>query len=146
MDDTKDNQPADRSGAAGRIARKAAAPIVAAAASAAAAYAVRKAPTLIERTILPKLRDLAKGDKLRDLPERAKEVVPDRAKDAVQGAGDVAEQLTERVKAVTPQRGNGEDGSSSGARRTSPRERMKSQQARAQGRAERRKSVSRSGG
>jgi hypothetical protein len=73
---------------------KALLPIVATAASAAAGYAAKKAPQLLEDTVVPKVRDLMSGagGAARDLPSKAKSAAGE--------AGDVAEHLTERVKAA----------------------------------------------
>jgi hypothetical protein len=77
-----------------RLLEKALMPIVATAASAAASYAAKTAPQLIETKVVPKARDLMSGasDAARDLPGKAKAAAGD--------AGDVADQLTERVKSV----------------------------------------------
>jgi hypothetical protein len=66
-------------------------PIVAAAGTAAASYAAKKAPQVLDEKVVPKLRGLV-GSAKQDLPGRAKSMAG--------GAGDVAEQLTQRVTDV----------------------------------------------
>ena len=70
-----------------RIAQKALMPIVATAASAAAGYAAKKGPQLFEEKVLPLLQDAD---------------VSSRAKTAVGGVGDVAQDFTQKAKDVVP--------------------------------------------
>jgi|SRR5579862_74501 len=93
MVDVKDERER-KTGLKRRAAEKFLTPIVAAAASAAAGYAVRKGPELLEQQVLPWLRRAAEG------AGEATQDLPSRAKSAASDAGDVAERLTERVRAV----------------------------------------------
>jgi hypothetical protein len=77
-----------------RLLQKLLMPIVATAASAAAGYAAKRAPQVLEKKILPKLRDVV-GSAVQEVPERAKSAAGD--------AGDVAERLAERVTNVVGQ-------------------------------------------
>jgi hypothetical protein len=70
-----------------RIAQKALMPIVATAASAAAGYAAKKGPQLFEEKVLPLLKDSDMSS---------------RAKSAASSAGDVAQDLTQKVKDTVP--------------------------------------------
>jgi hypothetical protein len=74
-----------------RLLEKALMPIVAAAGTAAASYAAKKAPQVLDEKVVPKLRGLVGG---------AKQDLPARAKSMAGGAGEVAEQLTQRVTDV----------------------------------------------
>jgi len=119
-----------------RMAERFIAPIAAAAASAAAGYALKKGPQLFEETILPWLRHATEGagEKARELPSRAKSAASD--------AGDVAESLTDRARAVAA----GKQGNDGAGSRTRARKSLSSNQleqrrkAREKGRAQRRRS------
>ncbi len=113
------------------------APIVAGAASAAASYAVAKGPELFEKKVLPRLREAMQG------AGGAAQDLPSRVKSAAGDAGGVAERLTDRARSVagTALHSNGE---ASGGRRRSriPADELeRRRKARAQGRAERRRTA-----
>jgi len=133
MTDIK-NELERKTGMKQRAAEKFLAPIVAAAASAAAGYAVRNGPDLLEQKVLPWLRRAAAGagEATNDLPTRAKSVAAD--------AGDVAERLTERVRAVA----GGVTQTNGPRKRLSTDELERRRQTRAKSRAGRRTSRSRS--
>ena len=76
-----------------RLLHKALMPIVATAASAAAGYIAKKGPALFEDRILPKAKELAGG-----------------VGDAAGSAGDLAENLTSRVRDTAGSNGNGRRG------------------------------------
>ena len=126
---------------AGRLLQKLLMPIVATAASAAASYAAKKGPQLLEQKVAPKARELVNGagDVTQDLP--------DKAKSAASDAGDVAGKLTERARSVVSgaassagETVHGVTGSN-GQRRSSlsSRELAKRREQREKGRAQRRK-------
>jgi hypothetical protein len=120
----------ERSGAKTRIATRFLTPIAAAAASATAGYLVRKGPDYFDRVLLPRLRELAgeAGNVTQDLPGKAASVAT--------GAGDIAQDLGDRAKALV---GSGSQPSNSNHRRFSPQELEKRRQDRARSRAARRK-------
>ena len=121
----------DRGGAKTRIATRFLTPIAAAAASAAAGYLVKKGPDYFERVVLPRVRELAgeAENVTRDLPGKASSVAS--------GAGDVAQDLGERAKALVG--AGAQQASNVNHRRFSPQELEQRRDKRARSRAERRK-------
>jgi hypothetical protein len=119
-----------RSGAKTRIATRFLTPIAAAAASATAGYLVRKGPDYFDRVLLPRLRELAgeAGNVTQDLPAKAASVAT--------GAGDIAQDLGDRAKALV---GSGSQPTTGSHRLFSPQELEKRRQDRARSRAARRK-------
>jgi hypothetical protein len=111
-------------------------PVVATVVSAAASYFAKKAPQYLEETVLPKLREArdGAGGATRDLPARAKETV--------QGAADVAQDVAHRARSVV---GGDSDGGGGGTVRRrdtlSAGQLERRRQERAQHRAERRKTA-----
>jgi hypothetical protein len=89
-----DAKPQSKKGGdvAARLLQKMLMPIVAGAASAAATYAAKKAPQLLDGKVLPKVRELVTG------AGGAAHDLPTKAKAAAEGAGDVAERLTDRAR------------------------------------------------
>ena len=83
----------------GAVAEKVLLPLVAAGTSAAAGVVLKKGPKLVEEAVLPRLRDW-----IREAGEAA-EKLPEQAKSAVEGTGDLATHLTERAKGL----GDGHD-------------------------------------
>jgi hypothetical protein len=121
----------DRRGAKTRIATRFMTPIAAAAASAAAGYVVKRGPDYVERVLLPRLRDLA-GD-----AENMTKDLPGKAASVATGAGDVAQDLTERAKSLVSS--DGPASSSGNHRRFTPEQLERRRQDRARSRAARRK-------
>ena len=113
---------------AGRLLQKMLMPIVATAASAAATYAAKKAPQLLERSVLPKIRELVDG------VGGAAQGLPAKARAAAGEAGEAAERLTERARSAAGSAGNGQQ-----RQRVAPRDLDRRLQFRARARAERRK-------
>ena len=113
---------------AGRLLQKMLMPIVATAASAAATYAAKKAPQLLERNVLPKVRELVDG------VGSAAQDLPAKAKAAAGEAGDAAERVTERARSAAGSATNGQQ-----QKRVAPRDLDRRLQLRARARAERRK-------
>jgi hypothetical protein len=121
----------DRGGAKTRIATRFLTPIAAAAASAAAGFVVKRGPDYVESVLLPRLRELA-GE-----AENVTKDLPGKAASVASGAGDVAQDLTDRAKTLV---GSGSPTSSGGNHpRFSPQELEQRRQARARSRAARRK-------
>jgi hypothetical protein len=112
-----------------RVAEKALMPIVAAGASAAASYVVKNGPGFVEDTLLPKVREGAKG------AGEAAEKLPDLA-------DKLPEQLTQKARDVTGLGGGGESGSG-GSGSLSAEDLSQRVEERAQGRARRRKAMKR---
>jgi hypothetical protein len=114
-----------------RIATRFLTPIAAAAASAAAGYVVKRGPDYVERVLLPRLRELA-GE-----AENVTKDLPSKATSVASGAGDVAQDLTDRAKTLV---GSGAETPSSGNhRRFTAQELEKRRHDRARSRAQRRK-------
>lgn len=122
-------ETAARSGAGARIAKKLVMPLVATAVSAVASYAAKRGPELLEKKVLPKLRDVGRES------GRAAATVPERAKATLDSAGDLAEGLTERVRTVAEGGGRGR----AERRAMSSTEREKQRAERAERRAARRR-------
>jgi hypothetical protein len=113
-----------------RVAEKALMPIVAAGASAAAGYVVKNGPGFVEDTLLPKVREGAKGaggvaEKLPDLTDK------------------LPEQLTQKARDVTGLGGDESDRSSSNTGSLSADELSQRVERRAKHRAKRRKATRR---
>jgi hypothetical protein len=87
---------AETASAKRRVTEKLLAPIVAAGASAAAGYVAKKGPGFVENTVLPRLRDAE---------------LPEKARSAVSGGGELAEQLTDKARDVV---GGGETSDETG--------------------------------
>jgi hypothetical protein len=119
---------------AGRLAGKLLMPLVATTVSAAAGWAAKKAPEVFEERVLPRLRNATTGAG----------GIPERAKSAAGGAGDLASGLAERAKSaasgVVPW---GEDGGDRPARSLSQDQLEKRRAERASNRADRRQNRSR---
>jgi hypothetical protein len=125
-----------------RILWKLFAPIIAALASLAARYAVKKAPEIFEYVVLPRLREATEG------AGGAAEKIPDLARSAMSGGGDLAERLTDRVHDVTGGSSSESGGSRSAggngrSRRLSQEQLSERSEDRAKRRAERRKATKR---
>jgi hypothetical protein len=117
-----------------RIADKLLMPLVAAGTSAAASYVVKKGPSFVEKTLVPRLRDVAEG------AGGVAEKLPDKARTAVSSGGELAEQLTERARDVTGLGGDSGGGTSAGnGQALSPDELSQRSEERARHRAKRRK-------
>jgi hypothetical protein len=113
-----------------RVAEKALMPIVAAGASAAASYVVKNGPGFVEDTLLPKVREGAKGageaaEKLPDLTDK------------------LPEQLTQKARDVTGLGGGDGESSSGGSGSLSAKDLSQRVEERAQGRAKRRNATRR---
>ena len=116
-----------------RVAEKLLMPLVAAGTSAVASYVVKKGPGLLEKSVLPRLKDAAQGaggvaDKL-----------PDKARSAVSSGGELAEQLTERARDVTGLGGDSDGTSGGSGKALSPDDLSQRSEERARHRAKRRK-------
>jgi hypothetical protein len=105
-------------------------PIAAAAASAAAGYVVKRGPDYFERVLVPRLRELA-GE-----AENVTKDLPGKAGSVASGAGDIAQDLGDRAKALV---GSGSPTPSGNHRRYSQQELQKRREDRAHARADRRK-------
>jgi hypothetical protein len=116
-----------------RIADKLLMPIVAAGTSAAASYVVKKGPSFVGQTVLPRLREVAEG------AGGVAEKLPDKARTAVSSGGELAEQLTERARDVTGLGGDGGGTSAGNGKALSPDELSERSEERARHRAKRRK-------
>jgi hypothetical protein len=112
-----------------RVAEKALMPVVAAGASAAASYVVKKGPGFVEDTLLPRLREGAKG------ASEAVVKLPDLA-------DELPEQLAQKARDVTGFAGGGES-SSGGSGSLSAEDLSQRVGERARGREKRRKATRR---
>ena len=121
-----------------KLAHKALMPIVATAASAAAGYAAKKGPDLFEDKVLPKLKQAASGagSVAEDLPSRAKSVAG--------GVGDLTSELTGRLKEAAPGGSGGGGGAQRRKRGLSQADLDRHVKRRAEARAARRKTTSKS--
>ena len=119
-----------------RVAEKLLMPLVAAGTSAAAGYVVKKGPAFVEDTLLPRVRETARG------AGSATGKLPERARSAVSSGGELAEQLTERARDVTGLGGGSSGGDeSTSSLRLSPEELTQRTERRARHRAKRRKAT-----
>ena len=121
----------DRGGAKTRMATRFLTPIAAAGASAAAGFVVKRGPDYFERVLLPRLRDLA-GE-----AENVRKDLPGRVVSVASGAGDVAQDLTDRAKTLVAS--DNPTSSAGNHRRFSPAELEQRRHDRARSRAARRK-------
>ena len=117
-----------RSSAKNAVVEKVVIPLAAAAASAAGGYLAKKAPSFLEKTLLPKLREAGRG------AGGSVDALSSGAKSALGGTRDVAETLAERAQAVTRK-------AAGSRRRLSNDELDRRQRTRAEHRAERRKAT-----
>ena len=121
-----------------RLAHKALMPIVATAASAAAGYAAKKGPDLFEDKVLPKLKQAASGT------GSVAENIPSQAKSVAGDVGDLTSELTGRLKEAAPGGSGGGGGAQRRKRGLSQADLDRHVKRRAEARAARRKTTSKS--
>jgi hypothetical protein len=128
---------AETASAKRRVTEKLLTPIVAVGASAAAGYVAKKGPGFVENTVVPRLKEAARG--AGNAAEKLPEKLPEKARAAVSGGGELAEQLTDKARDVVGggAESNGETGGSGG--QLSQDELSRRREERARHRAQRRR-------